>query len=72
MTSVSVWIVTIVVLLAMLALDLALAVKNRSKVTTAKEAGIWISFYILGAIIFGATLSTRNNPASHSEFLLVG
>lgn len=68
MTSVSVWIVTIIVLLAVLALDLALAVKNRSKVTTAKEAGIWISFYILGAIIFGATLSTRNNPASHSEF----
>jgi tellurite resistance protein TerC len=32
------------------------------------KAGIWISIYILGAIIFGATLDTTNNPASHSEF----
>jgi tellurite resistance protein TerC len=57
-----------VILLAVLAFDLALAVKNRSKVTSTKEAGIWISIYILGAIIFGATLDTTNNPASHSEF----
>ena len=68
MTSVSVWVITIVILLAVLAFDLALAVKNRSKVTSTKEAGIWISIYILGAIIFGATLDTTNNPASHSEF----
>ncbi|CAB4593340.1 MAG: TerC family protein [Actinobacteria bacterium] len=68
MTSVSVWVITIVILLAVLAFDLALAVKNRSKVTSTKEAGIWISVYILGAIIFGATLDTTNNPASHSEF----
>ena len=68
MTSVGVWVITIVVLLAVLAFDLALAVKNRSKVTSTKEAGIWISIYILGAIIFGATLDTTNNPASHSEF----
>jgi tellurite resistance protein TerC len=57
-----------VILLAVLAFDLALAVKHRSKVTSTKEAGIWISVYILGAIIFGATLDTSNNPASHSEF----
>lgn len=44
MTSVSVWIVTIVVLLAMLALDLALAVKNRSKVTTAKKLEFGLVF----------------------------
>lgn len=68
MTSVSVWVITIVILLAVLAFDLALAVKNRSKVTSTKEAGIWISIYSLGAIIFGATLDTTNNPASHSEF----
>jgi len=68
MTSVSVWVITIVILLAVLAFDLALAVKNRSKVTSTKEAGIWISIYILGAIIFGATLDTTNNPSSHSEF----
>lgn len=68
MTSVSVWVITIVILLAVLAFDLALAVKNRAKVTSTKEAGIWISIYILGAIIFGATLDTTNNPASHSEF----
>jgi tellurite resistance protein TerC len=55
-------------LMAVLAFDLALAVKNRSKVTSTKEAGIWISIYILGAILFGATLDTTNNPASHSEF----
>ena len=68
MTPVSVWVITIVILVAVLAFDLALAVKNRSKVTSTKEAGIWISVYILGAIIFGATLDTTNNPASHSEF----
>ena len=68
MTSVSVWVITIVILVAVLAFDLALAVKNRSKVTSTKEAGIWISIYILGAIIFGATLDTTDNPASHSEF----
>jgi len=68
MTSVSVWVITIVILLAVLAFDLAMAVKNRSKVTSTKEAGIWISIYIIGAIIFGATLDTTNNPASHSEF----
>ena len=68
MTSVSVWVITIVILMAVLAFDLALAVKNRSKVTSTKEAGIWISIYILGAILFGATLDTTNNPASHSEF----
>lgn len=68
MTSVSVWVVTIVILLAILAFDLALAIKNRSKVTTTKEAGIWISIYVLGAIIFGATLNTSNNSAARSEF----
>ena len=68
MTPVSVWVITIVILVAVLAFDLALAVKNRSKVTSTKEAGIWISVYILGAIIFGATLDTTNNPAAQSEF----
>lgn len=68
MTPSSVWVITILILVAVLAFDLALAVKNRSKVTSTKEAGIWITVYILGAIIFGATLDTTNNPASHSEF----
>ena len=68
MTPVSVWAITILILMAVLAFDLALAVKNRSKVTSTKEAGIWITVYILGAIIFGATLDTTNNPASRSEF----
>ncbi len=68
MTSVSVWVITIVILLAILAFDLALAIKNRSKVTTTKEAGIWISIYVLGAIIFGATLNTSSNSAARSEF----
>jgi len=68
MTPVSVWAITILILVVVLALDLALAVKNRSKVTSTKEAGIWITVYVLGAIIFGATLDTTNNPASQSEF----
>ena len=68
MTPVSVWVITIVILVAVLAFDLALAVKNRSKVTSTKEAGIWISVYILGAIIFGATLNTSSNSAVRSEF----
>ena len=38
MTPVSVWVITIVILVAVLAFDLALAVKNRSKVTSTKEA----------------------------------
>ena len=68
MTPVSVWVITIVILVAVLAFDLALAVKNRSKVTSTKEAGIWICVYILGAIIFGATLNTSSNSAARSEF----
>lgn len=68
MTSASVWVITIALLVAVLAFDLAFAIKNRTKVTGPKEAGIWIIFYILGAIIFGATLSTENNPAARSEF----
>ena len=68
MTPVSVWVITIVILVAVLAFDLALAVKNRSKVTSTKEAGIWISVYILGAIIFGTTLNTSSNSAARSEF----
>ena len=62
MTPVSVWVITIVILVAVLAFDLALAVKNRSKVTSTKEAGIWISVYILGAIIFGATFGGQSSP----------
>ena len=66
--SATVWEVTIAVLLAVLAFDLALAVIRRNKETSIKEATAWTVFYVSAAIGFGYSLGVWNTTQSRSEF----
>ena len=64
----TVWEVTIAVLLAVLAFDLALAVIRRNKETSIKEATAWTVFYVSAAIGFGYSLGVWNTTQSRNEF----
>ena len=66
--SATVWEVTIAVLLAVLAFDLALAVIRRNKETSIKEATAWTIFYVSAAIAFGYSLGVWNTTQARSEF----
>jgi tellurite resistance protein TerC len=66
--SATVWEVTIAVLLAVLAFDLALAVIRRNKETSIKEATAWTIFYVSSAIAFGYSLGVWNTTQSRNEF----
>ena len=66
--SATVWEVTIAVLLAVLAFDLALAVIRRNKETSIKEATAWTVFYVSTAIGFGYSLGVWNTTQSRNEF----
>jgi tellurite resistance protein TerC len=66
--SATVWEVTIAVLLAVLAFDLALAVIRRNKETSIKEATAWTVFYVSAAIAFGYSLGIWNTTQARSEF----
>ena len=66
--SATVWEVTIAVLLAVLAFDLALAVIRRNKETSIKEATAWTFFYVSAAIAFGYSLGVWNTTQSRNEF----
>ena len=66
--SATVWEVTIAVLLAVLAFDLALAVIRRNKETSIKEATAWTVFYVSAAIAFGYSLGVWNTTQARSEF----
>jgi tellurite resistance protein TerC len=66
--SATVWEVTIAVLLAVLAFDLALAVIRRNKETSIKEATAWTIFYVSAAIGFGYSLGVWNTTQSRDEF----
>jgi len=66
--SATVWEVTIAVLLAVLAFDLALAVIRRNKETSIKEAIAWTIFYVSAAIGFGYSLGVWNTTQSRNEF----
>ena len=66
--SATVWEVTIAVLLAVLAFDLALAVIRRNKETSIKEATAWTVFYVCAAIAFGYSLGVWNTTQARSEF----
>jgi len=70
--SATVWEVTIAVLLAVLAFDLALAVIRRNKETSIKEATAWTIFYVSAAIGFGYSLGVWNTTQSRNEFFLAG
>lgn len=66
--SLTVWQITIAVLIGVLVFDLALAIIRRNKVTTMKEAGIWTAFYVGAAIIFGYSLAEWSDSQARNEF----
>ena len=66
--SLTVWQITIAVLIGVLVFDLALAIIRRNKETTMKEAGIWTAFYVGAAIIFGYSLVEWSDSQARNEF----
>ena len=66
--STAVWQVTIIVLLAVLAFDLALAIIRRNQETSMREAAIWTAVYVSSAILFGYSLGEWNTTQARSEF----
>jgi tellurite resistance protein TerC len=66
--SMAVWEITIAVLLAVLAFDLALAIIRRNKETTLREASIWTAFYVGATIIFGYSLGQWSQTQARNEF----
>jgi tellurite resistance protein TerC len=66
--SATVWEVTIAVLVAVLAFDLALAIIRRNKETSMKEAAAWTIFYVSAAIVFGYSLGEWNTTQARGEF----
>lgn len=66
--SMAVWEITIAVLLAVLAFDLALAIIRRNKDTSMREASIWTAFYVGAAIVFGYSLGQWSQTQARNEF----
>ncbi len=66
--SMTVWEITIAVLLAVLAFDLALAIIRRNKETSMREASLWTAFYVGAAIIFGYSLGQWSETQARNEF----
>jgi len=66
--SMAVWKITIAVLLAVLAFDLALAIIRRNKDTSMREASIWTAFYVGAAIVFGYSLGQWSETQARNEF----
>jgi tellurite resistance protein TerC len=64
----AVWEITIAVLLAVLAFDLALAIIRRNKDTSMREASIWTVFYVGAAIVFGYSLGQWSQTQARNEF----
>ena len=65
--SMAVWEITIAVLLAVLAFDLALAIIRRNKDTSMREASIWTVFYVGAAIVFGYSLGQWSQTQARNE-----
>lgn len=66
--SATVWEITIIGLLAVLAFDLTLAIIRREKETTMREATAWTIFYVCAAIIFGISLGQWSTNQARGEF----
>ena len=66
--STTVWEITIIALLVVLAFDLALAIIRRNKETTMKEASLWTAFYVGAAVIFGYSLAQWSDSQARNEF----
>ena len=66
--SATVWLVTLLVLGLILAIDLLIAIVNRHKVTTMKSAATWTVFYVSLAIVFGLSMGSWSNAQAQGEF----
>ena len=66
--SATVWLVTLLVLGLILAIDLLIAIINRHKVTTMKSAATWTVFYVSLAIVFGLSMGSWGNAQAQGEF----
>jgi tellurite resistance protein TerC len=64
----TVWELTIIGLLAVLAFDLTLAIIRRNKETSMREATAWTIFYITAAVIFGISLGQWSTNQARGEF----
>ena len=65
--SMTVWVATLVVTLAVLALDFFIVARNPRE-PSLREATLWVSFYVSLAVIFGAVLSAAAGGRSGGEF----
>jgi TerC family integral membrane protein len=63
-----IWIVTVVVLIAVIVFDL-LVIGRRQREVTTKDAAIWIGIYVTLAAVFAVLLFVFAGPASGSEFV---
>ena len=65
--SIGVWVTTLVVLVAVLAVDLFI-VARRPHEPSMKEAGLWVSLYVALALVFGLGVWLAAGPTPSSEF----
>jgi tellurite resistance protein TerC len=68
MISTTNWIITIVALLVVVAIDFAWAIANRQKDTSMREVTLWSIFYVSLAIAFGIFMGYWLDPQSQQEF----
>ena len=68
MMSALAWEVTIAVLVAVILIDLGLAIAHRNQETSFKEAALWTAFYVAAAIAFGISLGFWHTEQSRTEF----
>jgi len=64
----TVWELTIIGLLAVLAFDLALAIIRREKETSMREATAWTIFYVSAAVLSGISLGQWSTNQARGEF----
>jgi tellurite resistance protein TerC len=65
--STGVWVATLVVMVAVLAVDL-LIVGRRPHVPGMKEAGVWVGLYVALALVFGLGVWLASGPTPAGEF----
>ena len=69
--SLLVWAITLVALVALLAVDLAI-IGRRPHEPSMKEASIWVGVYVTLAIAFGLILLAATDPGSVASSLPAG
>lgn len=66
--SLAIWITTIVILIALISIDLVIAVIRRNKETTFVEALVWTIIYVGSALLFGLLMGHWTSAQSQQEF----